>query len=98
MSTNRVRESPEPSNSGVVYQTPSDAVFRLRPVGAQRFDSEHTGLTTRASSRSPELRLAGGSSKQALGEAGIAHGDVQDLTDAGIASLSSSIQTESTSS
>ena len=39
-----VRESPEQFYGGVVYQTPSGSLFGLRPVGAQRFDSERTGL------------------------------------------------------
>lgn len=39
-----VRQSPEQFYGGVVYQTPSGALFGLRPVGGQHFDSEHTGL------------------------------------------------------
>src|SRR4051812_44558609 len=39
-----VRESPEQFYGGVVYQTPSGALFGLRPVGSEPFDSERTGL------------------------------------------------------
>lgn len=81
-----VRESPQQFYGGVVYQTPSGALLGLRPVGAQTFDSEHTGLdhvSFMVGSRD-ELVSAG----QALGEAGVEHGEVTDLVDAGLAILS----------
>lgn len=71
---------------GVIYQTPQGTLFGLRPVGGTRFDSEHTGLdhvSFAVASRS-ELEAAA----SALSEAGIEHGEIQDLNAAGIAILS----------
>lgn len=39
-----VRDSAEQFYGGVVYQTPSGALFGLRPVGSDRFESTRTGL------------------------------------------------------
>ncbi len=81
-----VRESPEQFYGGVVYQSPSGALFGLRPVGGQPFDSEHTGLDH--VSFMVDSRDALARARQSLDEAGIAHGEVIDLADAGIAILS----------
>jgi len=81
-----VRESPEQFYGGVVYQSPSGALFGLRPVGGQPFDSEHTGLdhvSFMVDSRDALVRA-----RQSLDEAAIAHGEVIDLAEAGIAILS----------
>ena len=81
-----VRESAEQFYGGVVYQTPSGALFGLRPVGGQRFNSEHTGLDH--VSFMVDSRDALVEAQQALKGAGVEHGEVKDLTDAGIAILS----------
>ena len=81
-----VRESPERFYGGVVYQTPQGTLFGLRPVANDSFDSERTGLdhvSFVVDSRADLDRAA-----TALGEAGIIHGDVAELADAGIAILS----------
>ncbi len=83
-----VNGSPADIYGGTIYQTPSGALFGLRPVApaGQRFDSDGTGLdhvSFQVSSRD-ELVAA----HQALDEAGIEHGDVTDLTDVGMAILS----------
>ncbi len=81
-----VRESPEQFYGGVVYQSPSGALFGLRPVGGQPFDSEHTGLDHVSFMVESRDALVG--ARQSLDEAAIAHGEVIDLADAGIAILS----------
>ncbi|MCV7419238.1 VOC family protein [Mycobacterium yunnanensis] len=81
-----VTESAEKFYGGVVYQTPQGTLFGLRPVGSDRFDSTRTGLDH--ISFTVTDRAALGAAAAALGEAGIPHGDVVDLTDAGIAILS----------
>ncbi len=81
-----VRESPEHFYGGVVYQTPSGALFGLRPVGADRFDSSRTGLDH--VSFMVESRDDLVAAQVALDEAGIEHGQVKDLGDAGLAILS----------
>jgi len=81
-----VRESPEQFYGGVVYQSPSGALFGLRPVGGQPFDSEHTGLDHVSFMVDSRDALVG--ARQSLDEAAIAHGEVIDLADAGIAILS----------
>jgi glyoxylase I family protein len=81
-----VRQSPEQFYGGVVYQTPSGALFGLRPVGSDRFDSARTGLdhvSFMVDSRS-DLSAA----QEALQHAGIEHGEVKDLPSAGLAILS----------
>ena len=81
-----VRQSPEKFFGGTVYQTPQGTLFGLRPVGSSDFDSERTGLdhvSFAVASRADLERAA-----VALTEAGIAHGEVTDLADAGIAILS----------
>ncbi|MDQ6838415.1 MAG: VOC family protein [Actinomycetota bacterium] len=81
-----VRESPEQFYGGVVYQTPTGPLFGLRPVGTQGFDSTHTGLDH--ASFMVESRDDLVAAQRALDEAGIEHGDVKDLADAGLAILS----------
>lgn len=81
-----VRESPAKFFGGTVYRTPQGTLFGLRPVGSTGFDSERTGLdhvSFAVASREDHARAA-----VALTEAGIAHGEIIDLTDAGIAILS----------
>ena len=81
-----VKESQEEFYGGVVYQTPQGTLFGLRPVGAQGFDADATGLDH--VSFWVESRDALEQAASALGEAGIEHGEVTDLTDAGMAILS----------
>lgn len=81
-----VKESPEEFFGGTVYQTPQGTLFGLRPAGATPFDPDSTGLdhvSFAVASRSDLEQAAA-----ALGEAGIEHGEVTDLADAGIAILS----------
>jgi catechol 2,3-dioxygenase-like lactoylglutathione lyase family enzyme len=83
-----VKDSAEAFYGGVVYQTPSGALLGLRPVATpgQRFDSEHTGLdhvSLMVASRDDLV-----AAEQALDERGIEHGQVNDLTEAGMAILS----------
>ncbi|GGF56874.1 glyoxalase [Marmoricola endophyticus] len=71
---------------GVVYQTPDGNLFGLRPVGKEPFDPDATGLdhlSFSVAARS-DLEAAVG----ALDEVGVTHGEIVDLTDAGIAFLS----------
>ncbi len=82
------KENGEPSNfyGGTIYQTPQGTLFGLRPVGSAQFDSEHTGLDH--VSFAVESRDELESAAKALSEAGIEHGDIIDLGDAGLAILS----------
>ena len=81
-----VRDSPEKFFGGTVYQTPQGTLFGLRPVGTSSFDSENTGLdhVSFAVASRADLEAAA----VALTGAGIAHGQIIDLTDAGMAILS----------
>ena len=81
-----VKESPEQSYGGTVYQTPQGTLFGLRPVGSDRFDSERTGLdhVSFAVESRDDLQTAA----VALDGAGIERGEIMDLTDAGMAILS----------
>ena len=81
-----VRESAEAFYGGTVYQTPQGTLFGLRPVGDTPFDAGRTGLdhVSFAVATRADLERAA----EALGEAGIDHGEVTDLADAGIAILS----------
>jgi glyoxylase I family protein len=81
-----VRQSAEQFFGGVVYQTPEGTLFGLRPVGESRFDSEHTGLDHVSFAVASRSDLDGAAS--ALTDAGIPHGEIVDLADAGIAILS----------
>ena len=83
-----VRDSQQDFYGGVVYQTPSGALFGLRPVApaGQRFDSDTVGLdhvsfTVRSVEALHETAAR-------LDAAGVEHGDVTDLGDAGIVILS----------
>ena len=81
-----VTESPEKFYGGVVYQTPQGTLFGLRPVGDCEFDSTRTGLDHIGFAVADRAALE--AAQSALREAGVTHGDVVDLTDAGIAILS----------
>jgi glyoxylase I family protein len=81
-----VRESQEKFYGGTVYQTPQGTLFGLRPVGSETFDPDSTGLdhvSFAVSSRDDLVEAA-----EKLAAAGIVHGEVTDLTDAGMAILS----------
>ena len=71
---------------GVVYQTPQGTLFGLRPVGTGAFDADTTGLdhVSFAVSARQDLDTA----LDALDGAGIPHGEVIELGDAGLAILS----------
>ena len=77
---------PENYYGGVVYQTPQGTLFGLRPVGSQSFDSTHTGLDH--VSFAVESRAELDDVAKGLDEAGIVHGEVIELADAGLAILS----------
>lgn len=83
-----VTESVEDFFGGVVYQTPSGALFGLRPVApeGQRFDSERTGLDHVSFLVDSRDDLV--AARDALDAKGTPHGEVIDLTDAGLAILS----------
>lgn len=81
-----VRDSPEDFYGGVVYQTPQGTLLGLRPVGSSSFDPDRTGLDH--VSFSVESRESLVQAAVALSEAGIEHGEVTDLDDAGLAILS----------
>ena len=81
-----VRDSAEEFFGGTVYQTPQGTLFGLRPVGSGGFDADVTGLdhVSFAVSSRADLEAA----RDALSEAGIEHGEILDLDDAGMAILS----------
>lgn len=81
-----VKESPEKFYGGTVYQTPQGTLFGLRPVGSDGFDSARTGLDH--VSFTVDSRDALTRAHAALGDAGIPHGEIIDLADAGLAILS----------
>lgn len=81
-----VKDSHEKFYGGTVYQTPQGTLFGLRPVGTATFDSEHTGLDHVSFAVGSRADLDTAAS--ALADAGIEHGEVNELTDAGIAILS----------
>lgn len=70
---------------GTIYQTPQGTLFGLRPVGETDFDPDTTGLdhVSFAVESREELERAA----EALSDEGIAHGEVTDLTDVGLAIL-----------
>jgi len=81
-----VRDSPEKIYGGTLYQTPQGTLFGLRPVGSSAFDPQRTGLdhvSFAVESRADLERAA-----SALSGAGITHGEINDMTDAGMAILS----------
>lgn len=81
-----IESSPEKFYGGTVYQTPQGTLFGLRPVGSDGFDPDRTGLdhVSFAVKARPDLDAAAAS----LTEAGIEHGEVTVLADAGMAILS----------
>jgi catechol 2,3-dioxygenase-like lactoylglutathione lyase family enzyme len=81
-----VESSPENFYGGTIYQTPQGTLFGLRPVGTESFDPEHTGLdhVSFAVATRADLDRAAGE----LTGAGVTHGEVIELADAGIAILS----------
>lgn len=81
-----VTESAEDFFGGTVYQTPQGTLFGLRPVGSTGFDADTTGLDHVSFAVDGREDLVAAAA--ALTEAGIAHGEVIDLADAGIAILS----------
>ena len=81
-----VKDSPEQFYGGVVYQTPQGTLFGLRPVGSGEFESETTGLDHVSFAVGSPAELDDAAA--ALAEAGIEHGEVRSLDDAGIAILS----------
>ncbi len=81
-----VKDSPEKFYGGTVYQTPQGTLFGLRPVGRTGFDPQHTGLDHVSFAVASRADLE--SAAAALSEAGIEHGEINDLTDAGMAILS----------
>ncbi len=81
-----VKESPEAFYGGTVYLTPQGTLFGLRPVGSAGFDSQHTGLDHVSFAVANRRHLE--EAAAALTQAGIEHGEIVDLTDAGIAILS----------
>ncbi|GAA1995194.1 VOC family protein [Nakamurella flavida] len=83
-----IKQSQQDFYGGTVYQTPSGALFGLRPVAAagDAFDPDRTGLdhvSFVVDSRDALVAAAAG-----LDELGIEHGEVTDLTEAGMAILS----------
>jgi catechol 2,3-dioxygenase-like lactoylglutathione lyase family enzyme len=83
-----VTSSPRAFYGGVVYQTPSGALFGLRPVApsGQRFDSEHVGLDH--VSFAVESRAVLDDARAYFAAQSVEHGEIIDLADAGIAILS----------
>ena len=81
-----VTEDPQKFFGGVVYQTPQGTLFGLRPVGSDAFESTRTGLDHVSFTVESRDELV--SAAAALDEAGIEHGEVTDLDDAGMAILS----------
>ncbi|MGI9156794.1 MAG: VOC family protein [Marmoricola sp.] len=81
-----VSESPEQFYGGVVYQTPDGPLLGLRPVGSTGFDSEHTGLDHVSFAVAARSDLE--SAATALSDAGIEHGEVKNLDEAGMAIVS----------
>ncbi len=81
-----IESSPEKFYGGTVYQTPQGALFGLRPVGSDAFDPDRTGLDH--VSFAVDTRKDLDDAAAALAEAGIEHGDVIVLDDAGMAILS----------
>lgn len=81
-----VKDSPEKFYGGTVYQTPQGTLFGLRPVGSTGFDAQRTGLDHVSFAVASRADLE--SAAAALAEVGIKHGEINDMTDAGMAILS----------
>lgn len=71
---------------GCVFLTPAGNLFGLRPVGSDGFDPGRTGLDHLSFSVGSRDALV--SAGTAMDEAGIVHGEIVDLPDAGIAFMS----------
>ena len=83
-----ITESAADIFGGTIYHTPSGALFGLRPVaaGGDRFASERTGLDHVSFMVDSRAALVAAAAQ--MEAKGIEHGEVTDLTDAGIAILS----------
>lgn len=83
-----ITQSQENFYGGTVYQTPSGALFGLRPVApaGQRFDPDVAGLDHVSFMVDSRDDLVGAAAE--LDALGIEHGEVTDLAPAGIAILS----------
>ena len=81
-----VRQSPEAIFGGTIYQTPQGTLFGLRPVGSTDFNPDAIGLDHLSFAVDSRAELEGAAA--ALSDAGIEHGEIIDLHDAGIAIMS----------
>ncbi len=81
-----VRQDPAKFFGGTVYQTPQGPLLGLRPVSSTAFDADRTGLDH--VSFAVASRAALDDAAAALTDAGISHGEITELTDAGMAILS----------
>ncbi|MEO5835007.1 MAG: VOC family protein [Nakamurella sp.] len=83
-----VRSSMTEYFGGVVYQTPSGALFGLRPVApaGQRFDCDHVGLDHFSFLVASRDVLV--DAEAYFVEKGIEHGEIVELTSAGLVILS----------
>jgi glyoxylase I family protein len=81
-----VAESPERYYGGVVFQTPQGTLFGLRPGGHGAFDPTHVGVDHVSFAVSSRADLA--SAQKSLERAGVEHGAITVLEDAGIAIMS----------
>ena len=83
-----VRESPSEFYGGTIYRTPSGALFGLRPVApaGQRSTASAPAWTISFLVDSRDDLAA--RARPQLEERGVPHGEIQDLTDAGLAILS----------
>lgn len=81
-----IAQSPERFFGGAVYQTPQGTLFGLRPGGHGEFDPQHTGLDHVSFAVAGRSELA--AAQSALADAGIPHGAITVLEEAGIAILS----------
>jgi len=80
-----VKDSPDQIYGGVIYQTPQGTLLGLRPVGHTPFDSDLTGLDHISFSVGSRADLD--SASTALTDAGVTHGEIIEMTDAGMAIL-----------
>ena len=81
-----VTEDPQQFYGGVVYQTPQGTLFGLRPVGSTPSTPPAPGSTTSASPWTPAPTSR--RRRTASTRPGSRHGEIIDLTDAGLAILS----------
>ena len=73
-------------NGGTVYRTLQGTLFGLRSVGSSGFDSSRTGLDHVSFAVEPWADL--GKAAEGLPAAGVTHGEITDLTQAGQTILS----------